>query len=98
MRNCRIGQVAQAVLDVDLFYEEGEGGAFTPTVRKIAMEDVTCGKAKVAVSLKGYKSAPLRDISLTRCTFSHVEKDNVIQNVDGLRVSDVTINGQKWLL
>src|SRR5487761_2013617 len=83
MRNCRIGQVAQAVLDVDLFYEEGEGGAFTPTVRKIAMEDVTCGKAKVAVSLKGYKSAPLRDISLTRCTFSHVEKDNVIQNVDG---------------
>ncbi|HVO97359.1 MAG TPA: glycoside hydrolase family 28 protein [Bryobacteraceae bacterium] len=97
MRNCRIGQVAQAVLDVDLFYEEGEGGAFTPTVRNISMEDVTCEKAKVAVSLKGYKAAPLRDISLKRCTFEHVEKDNVIQNVSGLRLTDVTINRQSWL-
>ena len=26
MRNCTVGQVAGAVLDIDLFYEEGEGG------------------------------------------------------------------------
>jgi polygalacturonase len=96
MRHCPVWQVAGAVLDVDLFYEEGEGGAFTPLVRNIVMEDVTCNKSKVAVSLKGYKSAPVRDISLSRCTFDHVEKENVIQNVTGLHVSDVTINGQKW--
>jgi polygalacturonase len=98
MRNCSVGQVAGAVLDVDLFYEEGEGGAFTPTVRNIAMEDVTCNKSKYAVSLKGYKTAPLREISLARCTFDHVEKENVIQNVTGLRASDVSINGQKWVV
>lgn len=98
MRNCTVGQVAQAILDVDLFYEEGEGGAFTPLVRNIAMEDVTCNKSKVAVSLKGYKSAPIRDVALTRCRFDHVEKENVLQNVTGLRVSDVTINGQKWVV
>jgi hypothetical protein len=91
-----VGQVAQAILDVDLFYEEGEGGAFTPLVRNISMENVTCNKSKVAVSLKGYKSAPIRDISLSRCTFDDVEKENVIQNVTGLKVSDVTINGKKW--
>ena len=39
---------------------------------------------------KGYKSAPLRDISLSRCKFDHVEKENVIQNVTGLHASDVT--------
>jgi polygalacturonase len=97
MRNCAVGQVAGAVLDVDLFYEEGEGGEFTPVVKNIAMENVTCNKSRYAVSLKGYKSAPLRDISLTRCTFDHVEKENVIQNVTGLHVSDVTINGKKWV-
>lgn len=96
MRHCRIGQVAQAALDIDLFYEEGEGGAFTPVVRNIAMEDVTCGKAKVAVSLKGYKSAPIRDVALTRCVFDHVEKENIIQNVSGLRVTDVTLNRKEW--
>ena len=96
MRNCTVGQVAQAVLDVDLFYEEGEGGTFTPLVRNIVMDNVTCGKSKVAVSLKGYKSAPIRDVALTRCVFDHVEKDNVLQNVAGLRISDVTINGQQW--
>ncbi len=98
MRNCTVGQVAGAVLDVDLFYEEGEGGAFTPLVKNIQMENVTCSKSKYAVSLKGYKSAPLQEISLARCTFDHVEKENVIQNVTGLRTSDVTINGQKWVV
>ncbi|HTB11999.1 MAG TPA: glycoside hydrolase family 28 protein [Bryobacteraceae bacterium] len=98
MRNCQVGQVAGAVLDVDLFYEEGEGGAFTPLVRNVVMENVRCGKSKYAVSLKGYQSAPVRDVSLSRCTFDHVEKENVIQNVAGLRVSDVAINGRKWVL
>ena len=84
------------MLDVDLFYEEGEGGEFTPLVKSIVMENVTCNKSKYAVSLKGYKSAPLRDITLSRCTFDHVEKESVIQNVTGLHTSDVTINGQKW--
>lgn len=95
MRKCEVGQVASSVLDIDLFYEEGEGGAFTPLVRNIVLEDVSCKKSKYAVSLKGYKSAPLRDITLTRCTFEHVEKDNIIQNVTGLRMNDVTINGRE---
>jgi polygalacturonase len=98
MNNCAVGQVAQAVLDVDLFYEEGEGGAFTPLVKNIVMENVTCGKSKVAVSLKGYKSDPVRDVTLTHCTFDHVEKENVIQNVTGLHATNVTINGQKWAI
>jgi hypothetical protein len=84
------------VLDVDLFYEEGEGGAFTPLVRNIVMEDVTCKQSKVAVSLKGYKSAPIQDVTLSRCTFDRVEKENVLQNVTGLRVREVTVNGRKW--
>jgi polygalacturonase len=96
MRNCPVGQVAGAVLDVDLFYEEGEGGAFTPVVKNIQMDNVVCKKSKYAVSLKGYKSAPLQDISLSRCTFEQVEKENVIQNVTGLHTSDVTINGKPW--
>jgi polygalacturonase len=96
MRNCQIGQVADAVLDIDLFYEEGEGGEFTPLVRNIVMEDIVCHKSKCAVSLKGYKSAPLQDISLMRCTFENVAQANVIQNVTGLRLSDVTVNGRKW--
>ncbi|HEV1285831.1 MAG TPA: glycoside hydrolase family 28 protein [Bryobacteraceae bacterium] len=98
MWDCSVGQVAGAVLDVDLFYEEGEGGAFVPLVSNIGLNNVTCSKSKVAVSLKGYTSAPIRDISLSRCTFDHVEKENVLQNVIGLKVSDVTINGKKWVV
>jgi hypothetical protein len=91
-----VGQVAGSVLDIDLFYEEGEGGAFTPLVRNVVLEDITCHKSKYVVSLKGYETAPLRDISLSRCAFDHVEKENVIQNVTGLHVTETTINGQKW--
>jgi hypothetical protein len=48
--------------------------------------------------LKGYKSAPVEEVTLSRCTFDHVEKENVLQNVVGLKVSDVTINGKRWVV
>ena len=33
MRDVQVGQVADAVLSVDLFYEEGQNGPYEPVVR-----------------------------------------------------------------
>ena len=35
MRNVTVGQVAEAVVTIDFFYEEGDAGKYPPVVRDI---------------------------------------------------------------
>ena len=97
MRKVTVGQVADAVLQIDLYYEEGDKGQFPPVVRDIEMRDVTCGKSNYALYLRGYPSARVRDIRLEDCRFDNVAKASVLENVDGLAVSNVSVNGIRWV-
>jgi polygalacturonase len=94
MRNVTVGQVADAVFHVDLFYEEGDVGQFPPVVRHIEMTNVTSRKSRYALYLRGYKQAPLRNIRLAQCSFDNVAKEDLIENVEGLTFDRVTVNGQ----
>lgn len=93
-RNVTVGQVAQAIVDIDFYYEEGPNGPFQPTVRNVAVQNVTCKKSKYALYLRGYKSSPIHDVRLSHCAFEHVENANVMEHVEGFRVEDVTVNGE----
>jgi hypothetical protein len=93
--NVKVGQVAAAVIDVDFTYEEGEGGPFQPVARNIGVRDVTCNRSKFALQLRGYKNAPIQNVRVEHCTFNNVEKPNVIENVQGLALVDIRINGKK---
>jgi polygalacturonase len=94
MRNVKVGQVADAVLRADLFYEEGDAGKFPPTVRNIEMINVTSEKSRYALYLRGYRQAPLHDIRLEQCSFGNVAEPDVIENVEGLHFERVIVNGQ----
>ena len=93
-RNIRVGEVGEAVLKIDFFYEEGDAGEFTPVVRNLSISDVTCEKGKYAVWIKGYERSPITNLVLQNCRFSGIEMPNVIEAVDGLSVVDVTLNGK----
>ena len=84
MRNVKVGQVADAVLRINLFYEEGDAGRFPPRVQNIEMTDVTSQKSKYALYLRGYKHSPLRNIRISRCSFGNTSLPDVIENVEGL--------------
>jgi rhamnogalacturonyl hydrolase YesR len=84
MRNVQIGRVAEAVLAIDFNYEEGHKGNFLPTVRHIVVENVVSQSSKHALKLGGFEDAPIRDVRIVNCTFSGIEKDDVIENVVGL--------------
>jgi len=93
-RNIRVGEVGEAVLKIDFFYEEGDAGEFTPVVRNLSISDVTCEKGKYAVWIKGYERSPITSLVLQNCRFRGIEMPNVIEAVDGLSVVDVTLNGK----
>jgi polygalacturonase len=95
MRNVKCGQVATAALDVDFYYEEGEKGPFTPVVRDVEVVNLTVKKCANAWSLRGFKNAPISNIRLKNCTFENAAKAAVTENVVGLTLDNVTVNGKQ---
>jgi polygalacturonase len=96
IRNLAIGELADAVLQVDFFYEERPKGPERPLVRNIDIRNVTCKKTKYALYVRGFPNAPVRDIRLDRCNFENVASPNVVENVEGLKLTGVTINGKRF--
>jgi polygalacturonase len=94
VRNIEIGEVAQAGLSIDFFYEEGEAGKFTPVARNVDLRNLTTRKAQYALYLRGFKNAPIAGVHLVDCNLQGVEKPNVLENVRDLRLSNVHVNGK----
>ena len=95
MRDVKIGQVREAVLKVNFLYEKGDVGKFTPVVRDILMERVTSQKSRYALWIKGYERSPVKNIVLRDCSFDNVADSMVLDNVVGLKMENVFINGKK---
>jgi polygalacturonase/lysophospholipase L1-like esterase len=94
MRDVEVGQVADAVISVDFYYEEGEKGRFTPVVRNVGVRNVISRKSKYALYLRGFKNAPITGITIEDCAFDNVAKPSVVENVEGLVLRNVLINGK----
>jgi polygalacturonase len=95
-RNITVGEVANAVLQIDCLYEEGEKGPEKPVVRDIHVSEVTCKKSKYALQLRGLAASPIQDIHLEDCDFEGVQQANSVQHVQSLSAVRVTINGQPF--
>jgi polygalacturonase len=94
-RNITIGEVADAVLQIDFNYEEGEKGPERPVVRDIDLRSVTCRKAKYALQLKGFESSPIRGLRIENCDFQNIAEPNIVEHVEALSLKNVTLNGKK---
>jgi predicted transcriptional regulator len=95
MRDVEIGQLADAVLQVDFLYEEGPNGNFPPVVRDVELLRVTSRKSNYGLYLRGYEKATIEDIRVLDCTFDAVAKPDVVEHVTGLVRRNLTVNGSK---
>ena len=91
MRNVEIGRVADSVVSIDFRYEEGAKGDYLPTVRNVVVENVTSQSSPRALSLVGFKNAPIRGLRLINCTFCGVGADDIVQHVEGLEKINVKV-------
>jgi polygalacturonase len=94
VRNIEVGQVAHAALAIDFYYEEAEAGGFTPIVRDVEVSHLNTEKAAYAVYLRGFKQAPIENVSLMDCNFDGVARPDVIENVQHLSMHNVKENGK----
>jgi polygalacturonase len=94
MRDVTVGEVAEAVVTINFFYEEGEGGKYLPTVKDIDVRNVTSRKSEYALLLRGFKNAPISGVRIENCTFEGVAKGDLLENVRGVELRNVRVNGQ----
>jgi polygalacturonase len=94
MRDVTVGQVAEAVVTIDFFYEEGDAGKYPPVVRDIDVRNVTSKKSQYAFLLRGYTHAPISGVRVANCRFDGVEKPDVLEAVRDMELANVSINGK----
>ena len=95
MRDVQVGQLADAVLQVDFLYEEGRNGNFPPVVRDVELLRVTSKKSNYGLYLRGYEKGTITDVRVIDCTFDGVARDDVVEHVTGLVRRNLTLNGAK---
>jgi polygalacturonase len=96
--NVKVGQVAEAVIEVDFYYEEGPNGPFKPIVKDVYVANVTCNKSKYGIYLRGFPNAPITGVHIANCTFDNAAKGNFFENVKDVDVKNVTVNGKEVTL
>jgi len=93
MRDVTIGQVADAVVHADFFYEEGDSGKFPPTLRDVEVRNVTSQRSRYALRLRGYPHAPITDVRVIDCTFDQVAEADALEGVKDIVLTNVRVNG-----
>ncbi|MBV9082915.1 MAG: glycoside hydrolase family 28 protein [Acidobacteriaceae bacterium] len=92
--NVTIGQVAEATVEVDFYYEEGPGGPFKPVVRDIYIDHVTSQKSKYGIYLRGFPNDPINGVHISDCNFENAAKGNFFEAVAQVDVKNVDVNGK----
>jgi polygalacturonase len=93
MRDVTVGEVAEAVVTINYFYEEGDAGKFPPVVRDVEVRNVTSRKSKYGLLLRGYAHDPIADVRVIDCRFDGVSDGDVIEAVRDLARTNVVVNG-----
>jgi len=80
MRNVQVGRVAEAVLTIDLIYEEGAKGPHRPIVRNVQLSNVTSTASPRVMWIKGFEGTTIDRIRFENCTFNGVAETEVLEH------------------
>lgn len=96
VRNIKVGQVKEAVLKINMFYGiyGNQTGKFIPQVKNVYLENITVKNgSKFGVLAKGYKEAPISNVTLKNVIIEKVDEPYLLENVIDMNFIDTYING-----
>jgi len=89
VRNIRVGEVSDAVIHIDLRYND-ETGEHNPLVRNLFFDGVQSQKSGRPLFLLGIEGQPIQNVVVTNSRFENAAKPSVIEYVDELALRNVT--------
>jgi polygalacturonase len=90
VRDVEIGEVGSAI-DIDMRYEEGASGPFTPVVRNVRVDHLTVGRARYALFIRGLESSPVRGVLVRDSAFRRVAAGSRLEGVEDLVLWSVVL-------
>jgi unsaturated rhamnogalacturonyl hydrolase len=91
MRNVTIGRVSEAVVTIDLLYEEGAQGGFPPVVRNVRLDNIRSSASPRVLYVRGFEGAVIDDLRIANSTFAGVSETEVVSHVGAISFQNVTI-------
>ena len=91
MRNINIGQVADAVLQIDLVYDaygEGVKGPYNPPVRNVIMRNLTVKHTPRVLNVVGFPGAEISGVRVLDSTFKEVRQPDVLKYGGDVKLLD----------
>jgi len=98
VRNLEVGQVKEAVLRINMFYNVygNQTGNYIPQVKNVLLENVKVKNGgKYGVWAQGYKELPIENVILKNVSIEKVGKAYSIENVTNIQFQNTIINGEK---
>jgi unsaturated rhamnogalacturonyl hydrolase len=95
MRNVKVGRVGEAVLTIDLLYEEGAKGPFKPIVRNVQLDNITSSASPRVLFIRGFEGAVIDNIRINNSTFRGVTETEVVTHTGSITFQNVTIEPAK---
>jgi unsaturated rhamnogalacturonyl hydrolase len=93
MRNVTVGQVADAVLQIDFLYEEGAKGQYKPAARNVVMENITVNHTPRVFNVVGFPGAEISGVRIYDSIFRQVKRPDLVQEAD-VKLVGCTIKSQ----
>jgi unsaturated rhamnogalacturonyl hydrolase len=90
MRRVQIGRVGEAVLTIDLLYEEGAQGPHQPVVRNVQLDQITSSASPRAFYIAGFPGAVIDDIRVSDSTFNNLTAPEVATHAGRITLRNVT--------
>jgi polygalacturonase len=97
VRNTQIGQVKEAVLKVDMFYNVhgNQEGKFIPRIENIFLENVKVKYGgKYSILAIGHQESPIKNITFKNVTIDKVDTLYSIKNLENIKFINTSINGK----
>ncbi|MBA3481361.1 MAG: glycoside hydrolase family 28 protein [Pirellulales bacterium] len=88
VRNIRVGEVSDAVIHIDLRYND-ETGEHNPVVRNLFIDGVKSQKSGRPLFLLGIEGQPIQNVVVSNSRFENAAKPSVIEYVDELALRNV---------
>jgi len=96
-RDIRVGEVSRTVIHINQNYSEKSdvifGSEKYTVFRNIFVEKLSCARSEYAVQIIGMEEQPVQNVQIIDCKFENVEKQNVLEFVQGLVFENVQMNG-----
>ncbi len=91
MRSVDVGQLAEAVLTIDLLYEEGAAGSYPPVVRNVQLDHVTSRASPRVMWIAGFPGAVITGVKFTDSTFRGLTATDRIEGAGSISLDNVTV-------